>query len=735
MGTAMVMVLAFSASPVLAQVAPQEASSDASSAVSKGGEDTGSEIIVTAQSRSESLQKVPIAISAVAPETLRDYNILNIEGIKAQVPSMVFDRGVGFAQVFIRGIGTPFPNPGLEASVSTYIDGAYMARTFGTQFDLLDVQTVQTLKGPQGTLWGRNASGGVILINSADPELDAVKGRALAEYGNYDHFLAEGMLNVPLSETFGVRFAGRYSRDDGYLDNLSTGKPFGGSDTVVLRGKALFKPSSDFSAALTVDYSKKNFDIPIRVVGSNATCLVCQITGVPAVTGNDIRTTPLPRQYSKNFGANLRLNFTTGDVNILSVTAYRDIEGYANVDQDGDEPSLFNFNSRIGGKTFNQDITVSTDFGSVIDVTGGVSYLHDNGTNNSILTGAFFQGLVDAFGAFPETFNRAKTESISGFGEVYIRPVEGLTLTAGGRYTHDKRTYDIAINTSAQAALGNGPLANSQSKTFNAFTPRFVVAYDFGQVNVYASYNKGFKAGGFNTPAFTPPPPLRPEKMRSWEAGVKFNTLDNRLSGSLAVFDYKVKDLQVALVSADGAGQSIENAASAKGQGVEAELRFQVSPQLRLSGGVSYLDAKFVSYPNAPIFVLGPTGVVASFADLSGTRLPRAPKWSGFAAAEGKFEVGGNWLLETNVNARFSSDYDFSPGAGGPLLTDRQDDLFIVDASVNIGPIDGPFKLGAYVNNLTDKNYDLTTGVNPNGGILNTPAVDRTFGVRASYEF
>ena len=701
------------------------------------------DIVVTAQRRAQDVQKVPIAVTAVSQATIANLNIRTIESIQRVTPGLVYEQGSSFSQIYIRGIGVPIPLPGLETPVSVYYDGAYIARAAGASFDLFDVNSVEVLKGPQGTLYGRNASGGAILINTAMPT-HTFEGKGTLEYGNLNHFLGEGMVNIPVSDTFALRVAGRYTREDGFLHNIYSDTHPGAFRKYGIRAKAKWDPTDNFSAVLTLEYDKMRTlaAAAAQLSGNAITCLACSLGIVPP--SGFYETVEKEQQWGGNrsYSANLQLTYTAGDLQFKSVSSYRDLTDQVRAQIDRSPLDLGYTDRLLGGKTYTQNLQVLSSFGGWIDFLAGAEYDRDNGfVDFSVYSVAL--GLPRNDPRLPFTHNAVDTNSYAAFGEVYLKPIRKVTITLGGRYSRDDRTMSVADNAAALAFLSGdptGPSAFTQKVSYERFTPRVVLAYDAGPVNLYASYTSGFKAGGFNTPVFAPQvDPIRPEKIDSYEAGAKFVSADRRARLNLAVFRYNYRDVQVSLINQSNTGLVIENAATARGTGVELDGSYHVSDMLSLSAGGSYLDAKYRHYPNGAIYVIGtdaagnPSGLVTQTVDLSGTRLPRAPKWSGFGSVNLAVPIDG-WTGRLNATGRYTSSYDFFPDAGGVLQQDRQDKLFLVDMSGGISPPGGRYEIGFYIDNLTDKkHYEIVQTSGP--GIFKTPARPRTFGARISANF
>lgn len=705
-------------------------------AAANASANTAGDIVVTAQRKSERLQDVPIAVTAVPPERLEQLSLRSIDSVTTVTPNFVFGTAYSYTQAFIRGVGSSFPSPGLEGSIATYIDGAYLSRNIGAVFDLLDVESVQILKGPQGTLYGRNATGGAIVVNTAAPT-QSLEGYALAEYGRFDHILGEGVINLPVGDTLSVRFAGRYTQEDGYIHNLELDRDQPHRKAHVIRGSVAWRPISDFSALLTVEHSRDRSEpFPQAARVGAPLCLGCSITGESPVTGfYDARNDAAEQDsLSKSFSATLRLRAKTGIFDIDSVTAYRNLTSDSETDIDATSLDLFNAVSLLGGKTYSEDLVVSSHSGSWLDGIVGVSFVKDDAFQRSRATGLLFAALPDSP---PFIFNKVTTESIAAFAQMTAKPTPELAVTLGGRYSYDDRDFLARENLAANLVFAgaSGLFTFKQHASFRSFTPRAVIAYDAGNLNLYASYNRGFKAGGFSLPLYAPDKPVKPEKLDSFEVGAKFVSADRKLNINLAAFYYEHKDLQVRVADLAAGGAAVRNAASARGRGVEADFDYTPVTGVKIYGGASYLRARFKDFESATVNSVVGGVLLTTTEDLSGTRVPNAPKFTGFLGASLEQPIGGNWMAALNGVVRHSSAYDFFPGAGGNLRLDKQDSYTLVNVSGYVGPRDGPYQIGFYLNNAFNEKYSINWQTSAPFGSAQTVAKPRTYGVRLKYVF
>jgi iron complex outermembrane receptor protein len=475
---------------------------------------------------------------------------------------------------------------------------------------------------------------------------------------------------------------------------------------------------------------------PGRQLATGVYCLACNLGSVTPSGFYQVNNDVEQDRPTHSYDADLRLQYVAGPLTFQSITAYRELIDTSGTDVDTSELPLFQFHGIYGGKTYSEDAQVSSQFKGMFDFLAGIQYVSDHGIALNKLSGLAFGAPYDVVpGLQPD--QKVLTESYAGFAEAYFRPINRLTVTLGGRYTRDHRKISSTISPDAIAAFNPGGPSNfSQTVSYNKFTPRAVIAYDAGLVNLYASYTKGFKAGGFNTPSFAPQTvPIRPENMESYEVGAKFTSADRRIRLNTAVFRYSDKDVQVSTLDLIKGGQVFTNASSARGRGVELEVNYSANRFLEISAGGDYLDAIYTSYPNATVYDASPGGYVNGVEDLSGTPLPRSPRWSGFLAPNLEAPLGqSGFVARLSPVIRYTTGYDFEPGAGGPPGYDRQRPLALLSLSAGIKPSSGRYEIGFYADNLLNRRYyDLI--VTGNFGVAGYVARPRTYGARLRVKF
>ncbi|WP_340316665.1 TonB-dependent receptor [Rhizorhabdus argentea] len=705
-------------------------------APSDAADQTG-EIIVTAQRRSENLQDTPIAVTAVTAVAVQNLGLADIKDIAAITPGASFTTTNGFFTSRIRGIGTDFVSVGLESPVAIYEDGAYLTRTLTVNeiLDNFDIGSIQVLRGPQGTLYGRNATGGVIIINSADPT-SGFKARVRGEVGNQDRYQLNGMINLPLGEDLAFRGTASYKHEGGFVRNIITGGKVGGGRTYSARGKLRWQPGNA-DIVLGGQYYDTAYRLgPLQSLDRNdSTCLVCVLNpgSVRPVglfeTQSVVSLQPVRTKY---YGANLRMSFDAGDFQLTSTTTYR---RQKTVDSSGDAdltplPGFEFAVPRSGGRSYTQDFQVSSKLEGAFNFLFGLSYLNDKGIFNTRFIGDPALGVggtgltVDtSFGAD----NTARTKSYAAFLEGYYQITDQLKATVGGRYTYEERE--------AHAVSFGFPFDLRTSQ--RAFTPRFVLAWDNGPTNVYYSFTRGFKAGGFPGPIFAPINPVQPEKIFSHEVGVKQSLFDHRLRLNAAAFYFKNKGLQVQTVDLGSGGTKTENAGALENYGIEVEA--QVVPMGGLNIGLSgsWQHARYRPFKGAASVCFDPNTVPTlsrCFLDLTGTPPPLAPDWSGSLNATYEFAIA-SWTASLSGLAQYRSSVYYQPGAGGELMADRDGSRVLVNASGYVSPPGENLRLGFYANNVFNKKYRAFIQTDTTFGVYHNAARARTYGLRVEYAF
>ncbi|HEX7819537.1 MAG TPA: TonB-dependent receptor [Sphingobium sp.] len=652
-------------------------------------------------------------------------------------------------QPAVRGITSTGANLGENSNVAMYVDGVYQPQQIATLIDLPDIQQVEVLKGPQGALYGQNATGGAILVTSMAPSF-TTRGTVSASYGAYNDVSLRGYVTGPLSNTIAASISGGYQNRDGFRRHVITNQRDLGLDSTVIRGKLLFQPSTDAKITLTGYYSDRRdsasyagFAIGGNSIGYAANLAALGLPGIPVPASPQIKdasqfaTDPNVFTHIRSYGGNVRGEFDVGAGTVNTVTSYS--ENKTNYRNDADYSAV-----NVGASTANfltsnyfiQDLNfISKKFGSVSFLVGGF-YL----SGSEAFTNNDFDLLLPSVPPAPTTVlfkassqnARVDKEILAGYGEITLQATDQLFLTAGGRYTREKQRAfsDRAIFTPGGAATKVPSLVEypGGAVTFSKFTPRITARYEItSRSNVYASWGRGFKSGIVNTTDYTLDP-VKPETIDAYEIGYKGTPVPG-VRFNIAAFLYDYKNLQ-SVVFVPGNAYITQNAATARIKGVDFDLSWSVTPSLTLAGSASFLDGKYLNFPGAANYIPTGTGHIPSTIDLSGHRMLRSPQFSG--------NISANYEIETSFGrfAAFGSVFHTSSYGMEPTGRLRQNAYTTADAEISLAPaaFDG-MRFVLWGKNLTNKAYlasALVAGGFADGGSYADP---RTYGVRAEFKF
>jgi iron complex outermembrane receptor protein len=693
-------------------------------------ESESADIVVTAQRRGEQLKDVPVAVTALSAETAMSSGIRTLQDVQIVTPGLSFGSSYTYASPYIRGVGANLTPPGLENPVAIYVDGVYVTRSSGSVSSLVDADGIEILRGPQGSLYGRNATGGVILLKTAEPDKD-LAARFAAEYGRFDRVQLDGMVNVPLSDDLSMRVAGRYADGGNYIINIPDDKKSGGSQDELVRSKLKWTPGGETEILLSAEYSRQVSNIDTFALRAGApTCLACVLVpGLGPVTDYYKTNQNTPAQVENEaFGTTLDMRFQLGAVALRSLTAYRYLITRGDpTDQDFTPVNFLGIDTRrgAGGRTYSQDFQLTSSFDGPINFIVGTSLLWDRARFNADFLGLAFGGLA------PGNDTNINTDSYAAYAEGTYQATDRLKLTVGGRYSIDKRAIQGINN--PDAALVFGVTTVNGRKTFRSFTPRFVLAYDSPAGNIYYSFSRGFKAGGFNAPATAPLAPIDPEKIFSHEIGWKPRLAGGAIALNFAGFYQKSSNLQQQIFDLTTGAVFTQNAGGAEAYGLEFDGQFRTGG-LTLGVAASYIHSEYTSYPNASAACPSTNAVnlgqlVPCSINLSGKPTARSPKFQGSLNANYKFAVGA-WDAAINGVISHTSSFLFSPGAGGTLNFSKQEAYEIANFSVMFTSPDKRFEIGAYVDNAFGAKYALTRVTSQPWGLAESVAAPATYGVR-----
>jgi iron complex outermembrane receptor protein len=691
------------------------------------------EIIVTAaKTGATDVQQTPIAISAFSAEQLQRSQLSNVNQLMGSVPNLSISTFETFAEIFIRGIGSTNVIGGNDPSTTVQVDGVYLGRPYSQFADFLDVQRVEVLRGPQGTLYGRNAVGGTINVISRAPTDDFAAESALT-LGNFWLVQSQNYVSGPLIRgVLDASIAVDYTYHAAYLENVvASGNDVDNANNGGVRVQLRYQPTAFIDATTRLDYSLAD-----EAEQGLSTTLEPFSPVTNSILGNYHKVALNQRQrgVTRNAGVAEDIKFILSDpLTIRSLTSYRSASTWINDDADATDVNASLIHQDEHDKQFSQELNLVGNYDRFNFVTG-LYYYHEH---NDIVVAPT---IVPAF-TYLYVKPTMTTDAEAAFAQGTYHVTSKFDVTAGIRYTVERKTMDQnetfyvygggAILTQPQPGMpvnpfvpGN-PFKFSTSAHYYAPTPKFGVQYSVtDDLMLYASATRGFKSGGYNfssndrlTAGF------QPEKVWSYEVGAKSEWLDRRLRVNLTGFLYHYSDLQVQVLLAPGS-LSIKNAANASNKGVELEVAATPVKGLELTANAAYLDAKYSSFPDAP----APRG--AGTADASGNFLIQAPPWTGNLAAQYSVPVGDGDLTFLRAEYSYIGKQFFEPTNS---VNQMQTGYGLVNLSAGYATGENKWQVTAWVHNLADKEYVLATVAGPPyAGVVGAP---RTFGVTVRHKW
>ncbi|WP_106640095.1 TonB-dependent receptor [Allosphingosinicella vermicomposti] len=681
-----------------APAAAQEAAVETTANADVAQDDSGTaveDIVVTAQRRDERLQDVPIAVTALSETALQNLQASDVGDLEGSVPNLTIHEGdASNAVVYVRGVGQvdslAFADPG----VGIYIDDVYLGRAQGAFLSVYDVDRIEVLRGPQGTLYGRNTIGGAVKFVSS-PLSNELNYRAEATYGSYDELELKGSVGGALvDDVLLAKAAISYSRRDGYSDNAFDGSDDGDKNQLAGRLALEFRPSSDVRFRLNVDASRDRPD------HSRTPARATSVFGLYPATLDD------PFEVDANFnglsdldtfGVSLTGEWDVSDaLTLKSISAYREMDYATELDLDATPLAIFGTYVDEQQHQYSQEFQLNYS-GDRFNAVAGIYYFDEK----DVTISGIFGPVIEFISA---SLNDQHNRSVAVYGQGSYELTDKLSLTGGLRYTYEKKDFFRTQEFFAATAPYPVPYGTGAEVTridtdnnWDALTPKIGIDYKASDdVLAYASVSRGFKSGGFDGRANNEDGavPYNPETLWAYEVGVKSTLLDRKLIANLALFWNDYKDLQLSSFTADENGgftALFTNAGAATIRGAELELQARPVPALNLNMTLGYLDAHYDEY-------IGPGGV-----DISDEReLVNAPKWSARFGATYVFDLGNNGDLTAGADVSYRSK-TYPVVSSSEVLA--QDKYALVDAFVRWSDKDDHYYVQAGVKNLTDKRY------------------------------
>ncbi|HEY3696479.1 TonB-dependent receptor [Phenylobacterium sp.] len=695
------------------------------------------EVVVTAQKRAERLEDVPISITAASGETLERAGITRLEDISKIAPGVQLSRTGVYVQPAVRGVTTQLVGAGQENNVAVYVDGFYLPFQRGLNLDLANISQVSVLKGPQGTLFGRNATGGALLIETLQPSMTERSGRFSLGYGRFADKRVQAYFSTPVSEVLAVNVAGYYRKSDGYIKDIS-GFNTAPLSNYSLNAKARFQPNDDLTLTLTGETLKVSDGRGLAVTYDGRALAQVLFPGSYVEKGRNLTSLNHPvinRSFQNS--ASLKGEYRLGWATLTSFTRIEKERDFSSYEIDGSARPVYDQNFHEYGRAFSQEVNLTSTKTDPLSYVLGLFYFNSRSRADDNFVRAAPSTVF-----LPQNDSVIDATAYAAYADATWHMADRLYLTGGLRYSHEKKGVIIWS--------GAGALLLQKSATFHSVTPRAVLRYELTpDSNVYASFSKGFKSGLISTTA--PFNIVQPEKLTAYEVG--FKTAQGAFRFDLAGYYYDYKNLQVSSISViNGVNSSIiANAATAKIYGVEAQLSARLSQQFNARAAVAYNHARYKDFRNAPVNLPSattglnsascpntapPPATVPCTQDQSGQQIVRAPDWTFNVGGDYTVPIGfGDVVLTANVS--YSSPYSPTKsdlGLNGSGYRYRQGDITLVNLQAAWRAPGDHWTLTAFGNNVTDERYYIVlTGTA--FGDYHVEAEPATWGVRADYRF
>jgi iron complex outermembrane receptor protein len=689
------------------------------------------DIIVTASKRSESIERTPIAVTAITSDAIQQAGITTFRDIDGRVPGLVAPRQSSSqtTQTYsIRGIGEPdtFPEP----AVAVYVDDVYLARTVGSLYDIPDLERVEVLRGPQGSLYGRNSSAGAIRFITKDATSDPslyVSGT----YGSYNNLEAQVRVNGPIipDDKLNGSFSIVRHKRDGWMFDVPLDQHVNDLDLLMMRSKLKSQISDalsiTFSADAMLDRSSQSYYAPVNQPNGQ--------TGTRMRTDPDLTWAEAPPYNSTNaWGGALTVQYKINDELVLkSVSGYRGFHGKIYYDNDGTTAIKADSWAAFRQDQETEELNLNGEYDRV-NFVAGLYYFRESFFNDRLNQSA--TSTTDNIGQILRVTNTLRTNSYAGYGQINFKLTKVFTLTAGGRYTSDLRHFHAVIGSLNNTQLLEpwlwgydpnlyeqryGAFANSVSVSpgavrFSNFTPKGAIEAQWTPDTLtYFSYSKGFKSGAYDlrsTTVASASTPYKPQIVTAYELGLKTRFLDDHVITNLAVFYNDIKDLQLRATSpatSTSLGFSgIINAASGSTEGTELEVTVAPTKDVRIGAFAAYLETKYKAFTAIlPHNVPGRTTLV-------GLDFPLSPKW----------QFGTNFDYKLPIKApgawHFSADASYESQRYFDLYNTAQDlqgPQTFVNSALSYTTSDGSLTSGIRGDNLANKRYDQRTTYIPTG--------------------
>lgn len=741
-------------------------------ALADDADSSGGEIVVTATKRSANLQDVPLSITAIGGTDIADKQIRDGIGLARQTPNLAAESAMGAAmpRYRLRGIGTNDFTPTATSAVGIYEDEVFISAGSAQSEPLYDLDRVEVLRGPQGSLWGKNTTAGAIHYVTTKPS-DTLTGQGRAVYGSDNTVELEAGLGGPLAHKLNFRVAGVYKSRDGQYHNDYTDAKAGGYDIWDLRGQLGYEFTLDATLLVKVHGGVSKQRQPLQHVGLLAGGAdsdgYVERDSETALSNNGSDFT-----RARRFGTDARLDVNLGGARLIDIAAYEKSSSLIYSDDDANPVS--EYHERYGGssETFTNELRLESPDGNRFGWIVGTYYLHDK--TNSFGQLSLYSPINFGVDGAAYDFD-TRTDNLAGFASVSFEVTPRFKLTAGGRYTWEKKSiagiaydyetqagnvFDASVVKNVYIDTANG-IYRTGGVGSDALTPtpgnrswkKFTwdASADYkatDDILLFARVARGFRSGAYNTYIASPGDlsVYNPETLTSYEAGIKTSWLDRKVTFNATAFHYDIDDMQVTVLQTVGA--QTQNAATARVNGFEIEAAARPFAGLSLNAGYGFQDSKYTDFANASV----PTPInQGNPLDLTGQSLERAPRHT--LNLSGSYEIAlGSGTLTFSTDWRYTSRYRFhtwsdaTNNTPAAFLADAatrqlvrntfsQKELWLGDARIAYRT-DSGIEVAAWVKNLTNQYYRTNTfGMFFNRSMSTYPGERRTYGLSAAYRF
>lgn len=725
------------------------------------------EIIVTAQRREERLQDVPIAVSAITANALAQNGIDTTRDLPQIMPSVQFTRSGASGLFFVRGVGTTNASVGEEGANAVYIDGVYLPSLDQTVNNFNNIERIEVLKGPQGTLFGRNATGGLIHIITREPGDETVLQGQIGA-ANYETVTAKAYVAGPLTEGISADLALAKSHQNGGWGKALTldDRKIKVQDFTGARSKIVLRPSDGVKFVASGDYSESADNIAL---GYKLAPGSVGVGGYVGPSGWDTTLNDYPLTELRTWGVSLTGEADLGFGTLTSISAYRNTRNTSDLDVDAGPNPLLRIQFASGTTSFQQELRLASAQSDTLSWQIGAFYLHTKATNDSSFLGTVFTGRGLQRQAI---LAELTSNSYAAFGELTWSITPTTQLTGGIRYTEDKRhfvgsQFNVLANgtylpggtiTTPSGQPLDAPGIQDSRLTYDAVTWRVALRQEITpDINIYASVNRGFKAGSYSLQNPLNDPYL-PQQITAYEVGFKSELFDRKLRLNVSGFHYGIDDYQVRSAATANPGSSLVlNAATVKVDGVDLEFEAAPTDGLRVFGGAVWLNSRFkkfggvgadfqapITYQSPAICVPGQSGTkepgmafpgpqtggfVTCLGDVSGNRTMNAPEFTASLGASYTVPVSETGEVRLSALYSYNSGYYFEPDNKW-----KQGAFSLINASVEYKPTEN-LGIELWGRNLGNKEYAVqmlsSSGLSVSQGL----GAPRTYGVNLNFSF